>query len=40
MNTSSRTLDVRFGAKDLVANADRALPATLAQRLGLIQLLG
>lgn len=39
MNASSHTLDVRFDAKGLVANAGLLLPANLAQRLGLPDLL-
>jgi len=39
VNASSHTLDVRFDAKGLVANAGLVLPATLAQRLGLPELL-
>jgi hypothetical protein len=39
VNASSHTLDVRFDAKGLVAHAGLILPATLAQRLGLPELL-
>ncbi len=39
MNASSHTLEVRFDAKGLVAHAGLILPATLAQRLGLPELL-
>jgi hypothetical protein len=39
VNASSHTLDVRFDAKGMVANAGLGLPATLAQRLGLPELL-
>src|SRR2546425_7173246 len=36
---SSHIIDVRFDARSLVANAGLVLPATLAQRLGLPELL-
>jgi hypothetical protein len=39
VTASSHTLDVRFDAKGLVAHAGLILPATLAQRLGLPELL-
>jgi hypothetical protein len=39
VNASSHNLDVRFDAKGLVANAGLVLPATLAQHLGLPDLL-
>jgi Transposase DDE domain group 1 len=39
VTASSHTLDIRFDAKGLVANAGLVLPATLAQRLGLPELL-
>src|SRR5215472_12812030 len=39
VNASSHTRDVRFDAKGLVAHAGLILPATLAQRLGLPELL-
>src|SRR5215472_15481805 len=39
VNASSHTLEVRFDAKGLVAHAGLILPATLAQRLGLPELL-
>lgn len=39
MTASSHTLDVRFDAKGLVAHAGLILPTTLAQRLGLPELL-
>jgi hypothetical protein len=39
VTASSHTLDVRFDAKGLVAHAGLILPATLAQRLGLPDLL-
>lgn len=39
MAASSHTLDVRFDARGLVAHAGLVLPTTLAQRLGLPELL-
>ncbi len=39
MTASSHTLDVRLDARGLVANAGLVLPATLAQRLVLPELL-
>jgi len=39
VNASSHTLDIGFDARGLVANAGLVLPATLAQRLGLPELL-
>lgn len=39
MNALSHTLDIRFDAKGLVTSAGLVLPATLAQRLGLPELL-
>jgi hypothetical protein len=39
VTASSHTLDIRFDAQGLVANAGLVLPATLAQRLGLRELL-
>ena len=39
MNASSHTLDIRFDAKGLDTSAGLVLPATLAQRLGLPELL-
>ena len=39
MAASSHIIDVRFDAQGLVANAGLVLPATLAQHLGLPELL-